>query len=56
MIRKKSRSLNINGIKKKLSRFTVNLAELAVDFSLFPRDDEAQALRLRRFLYLSEFT
>jgi len=49
MIRKKSRSLNINGIKKKLSRFTVNLAELAVDFSLFPRDDEAQALRLRRF-------
>jgi len=49
MFRKKSLSLNINGIKKKLSAFAYNLAELAVDFSLIPRDDAAQALRLRRF-------
>ncbi len=41
--------MNINGIKKKLSAFAHGLAELAVDFDLIPRDDAAQALRLRRF-------
>ena len=49
MFRKKRLSLNINGIKKKLSALAYSLAELAVDFSLIPRDDAAQALRLRRF-------
>jgi len=49
MTRKKRRSLNINGIKKKLIGFADGLARLAVDFSVIPRDDAAQALRLRRF-------
>jgi diguanylate cyclase (GGDEF)-like protein len=49
MIRKKSLSLNINGINKKLSKLAFNLAEFAVDFSIIPRDDPKQALRLRRF-------
>lgn len=41
--------MNINGINKKLSKLAFNLAEFAVDFSIIPRDDPKQALRLRRF-------
>jgi len=45
----KSISLNINGIMRKLSKLTYNLSMLAQDFSITPKDDPRQALRLRRF-------
>jgi diguanylate cyclase len=45
----KSLSWNINGIKRKLSKIAFNLSRLAEDFSIIPRDDPRQALRLRRF-------
>ena len=45
----KSLSLNFNGIKKKLSKLAFNLSVMAVNFSIIPRDDPKQALRLRRF-------
>jgi diguanylate cyclase len=45
----KSLSLNINGIKKKFSKMAFNLSIMAVNFSIIPRDDPKQALRLRRF-------
>ncbi|KQC05952.1 MAG: hypothetical protein APR62_08870 [Smithella sp. SDB] len=45
----KSLSLNINGIKKKLSKLAFNLSVMAVNFSVISRDDPKQALRLRRF-------
>ena len=45
----KSLSLNINGIKKKFSKMAFNLSIMAMDFSIIPRDDPKQALRLRRF-------
>ncbi len=45
----KSLSLNINGIKKKLSKPAFNLSVMAVNFSVIPRDDPQQAFRLRRF-------
>lgn len=46
---RKSLSLNINGIKKKLSKMAFNLSIMAMNFSIIPRDDPKQALRLRRF-------
>jgi len=45
----KSQSFNINGIKRKLSKLAFNLSRLAEDFSIIPKDDPRQALRLRRF-------
>ena len=45
----KSLSLNINGIKRKLSKLAFNLSILAQDFSIIPKDDPKQALRLSRF-------
>jgi diguanylate cyclase (GGDEF)-like protein len=42
-------SLNINGIKRKLSKLAFNLSRLAEGFSIIPGDDPRQALRLRRF-------
>ncbi|KUG23616.1 hypothetical protein ASZ90_006602 [hydrocarbon metagenome] len=45
----KSLSWNINGIKKKFSKMAFNLSVMAVNFSIIPRDDPKQALRLRRF-------
>ena len=45
----KSLSFNINGIKRKLSKLAFNLSKLAEGFSIIPRDDPRQALRLRRF-------
>ena len=46
----KIRSLNINGIKRKLSKIAFNLSILAEDFSIIPKDDPKQALRISRFL------
>lgn len=46
---RRSLSLNVNGIKRKLSKAAFNLSELAQDFSIIPRDDPKQALRIRRF-------
>ncbi|PKN51388.1 MAG: hypothetical protein CVU55_12185 [Deltaproteobacteria bacterium HGW-Deltaproteobacteria-13] len=48
MVHKKL-SLNINGIKRKLSKLAFLLSILAEDFSIIPKDDPKQALRLRRF-------
>jgi diguanylate cyclase (GGDEF)-like protein len=45
----RSLSLNINGIKRKLSKLAYNLSILAEDFSIIPKNDPRQALRLRRF-------
>jgi diguanylate cyclase len=45
----KSLSWNINGITRKLSKLAINLSKLAEGFSIIPRDDPQQALRLRRF-------
>lgn len=45
----KSVSLNINGIKRKLSKMAFSLASFAEDFSIIPGDDPRQALRIRRF-------
>ncbi|MFA5322622.1 MAG: GGDEF domain-containing protein [Smithella sp.] len=42
-------SLNINGIKRKLSRLAFNISILARDFSIIPKDDPKQALRINRF-------
>ena len=42
-------SLNINGIKRKLYKFSSKLSILAEDFSIIPKGDPDQALRLRRF-------
>lgn len=42
-------SLNINGIKRKLSKLTFDLSILAQDFSIIPAHDPKQALRIRRF-------
>ena len=42
-------SLNINGIKRKLSKLAFNLYVFALDFSIIPKDDPKQALRLGRF-------
>jgi diguanylate cyclase len=46
---RKSLSLNINGIKRKLSKLAFDLSILATDFSIIPKDDPKQALRIRRF-------
>jgi diguanylate cyclase (GGDEF)-like protein len=45
----RSLSLNINGIKRKLSKLAYNLSILAEDFSIIPQNDPRQALRLQRF-------
>ena len=45
----KSISLNINGITRKLSKLAFNLASFAEDFSIIPKNDPKQALRMRRF-------
>ena len=45
----KSLSLNINGITRKLSKLAFNLSAFAEDFSIIPKDDPKQALRIRRF-------
>lgn len=45
----KSLSLNINGITRKLSKVAFNLAAFAEDFSIIPKDDPRQALRIKRF-------
>ena len=45
----KSISLNINGITRKLSKLAFNLSSFAEDFSIIPKDDPKQALRIRRF-------
>ena len=45
----RSLSLNINGIKRKLSKLAYNLSILAEDFSIIPKNDPRQALRIRRF-------
>ena len=49
----KSLSFNINGIKKKVSKMAVNLSIMAVNFSIIPKDDPKQALRLGRFFMTS---
>jgi len=43
------RSLNLKGISRKISKFTFYLSTLAQDFSIIPKEDPKQALRLRRF-------
>ncbi len=43
------RSLNINGIARKISKLTFYLSTLAQDFSIIPKEDPQQALRLGRF-------
>jgi diguanylate cyclase (GGDEF)-like protein len=43
------RSLNINGIARKISKLTFYLSTLAQDFSIIPKEDPNQALRLGRF-------
>ena len=45
----RSISLNINGIKRKLSKFAFSLSMFAQDFSIIPKDNPKQALRLNRF-------
>ncbi|HNY49742.1 MAG TPA: GGDEF domain-containing protein [Smithella sp.] len=45
----KSISLNINGITRKLFRLGNNISLLAQDFSIIPKNDPKQALRLGRF-------
>ncbi|MEN6422671.1 MAG: hypothetical protein ABFD76_12075, partial [Smithella sp.] len=45
----KSLSLNINGIKRKFSKLGFNISVLARDFSIIPKDDPKQALRINRF-------
>jgi diguanylate cyclase (GGDEF)-like protein len=45
----RSLSLNINGIKRKLSKLAFNLSILAEDFSIIPKNDPRQALRISRF-------
>jgi diguanylate cyclase (GGDEF)-like protein len=45
----KSTSWNINGITRKLSKLAFNLSLLAMDFSIIPKNDPKQALRLTRF-------
>lgn len=45
----KSISLNINGITRKLSNLAFNLSMFAQDFSIIPKDDPKQVLRLGRF-------
>ena len=45
----KSISLNVNGIARKFSRLGDNISVLAQDFSIIPKNDPKQALRLRRF-------
>ena len=45
----KSVSLNVNGITRKLSRLSYNISLLAQDFSIIPKNDPKQALRLGRF-------
>lgn len=45
----KSISWNINGITRKLSKLAFNLSMLAQDFSIMPKNDPKQALRLSRF-------
>ncbi len=45
----KSISWNINGITRKLSKLAFNLSMLAQDFSIIPKNDPKQALRLSRF-------
>ena len=42
-------SLNINGITRKLSKLAFNISMLAQDFSIIPKNDPKQALRLSRF-------
>lgn len=43
------RSLNINGISRKISKLTFYLSTIAQDFSIIPKEDPQQALRLGRF-------
>lgn len=45
----KSISLNVNGITRKLAWLTQSLTELAENFSIIPKDDRKQALRIKRF-------
>jgi diguanylate cyclase len=45
----KSISLNANGITRKLAWLTQSLSELAESFSIIPKDDPKQALRIKRF-------
>lgn len=45
----KSLSLNINGITRKLSKVAFELSAFAEDFSIVPKDDPKQAVRIRRF-------
>lgn len=45
----KSISLNVNGIARKFSKLGYNISVLAQDFSIIPKNDPKQALRLRRF-------
>lgn len=45
----KSVALNINGITRKLSKLANSLSMLAQDFSIIPKDDPKQALRISRF-------
>lgn len=45
----KSLSLNINGITRKLSKVAFDLSTFAEDFSIIPKDDPKQAVRIRRF-------
>jgi hypothetical protein len=45
----KRTSWNINGITRKLSKLGFNLASFAEDFSIIPKGDPKQALRIRRF-------
>jgi diguanylate cyclase (GGDEF)-like protein len=48
-MKNKHLTLNINGIKRKLSKLAYSLGVFAEDFSIIPKDDPKQALRLRRF-------
>jgi diguanylate cyclase (GGDEF)-like protein len=45
----KSISLNINGITRKLSKLAFILSSFAEDFSITPKNDPKQTLRIRRF-------
>lgn len=45
----KRTSWNINGITRKLSKLGFNLTSFAEDFSIIPKGDPKQALRIRRF-------
>ncbi|MGB5217199.1 MAG: GGDEF domain-containing protein [Smithella sp.] len=45
----KSVSLNVNGITRKLSKLGYNISLLAQNFSIIPKNDPKQALRLGRF-------